>query len=328
MPVERMALSTNAQVAAHHRKLVSILGNIGAGAEEALPLLQARFGVASVEDLAAVGKDKLGEALKVDAGHVVLCDKTLQTIFLDNGNQFSETEVQGKVCKKLKQLGLDTLLPDAENKQPFWRKIATGALESTSGVSIAGKRLHIGGEVRVVTSCQPALLIAAPRDEGGVGVVYTEVTDDLLAKVKLMLAQGDKYKGAPVVVPQGAAAVYLKVTVDRPWDRDKTVNSAVDKGVMRDLSNGKECEAAPYYVDTQLDAPTIARIVQATQMALGISAVQPSSSLSSSFSFSLCTPALACPCTENLRDAGVRATRFRACGSLAAGRPRLVCADG
>ena len=63
--------------------------------------------------------------------------------------------------------------------------------------------------------------------------------------------------------------VYLKVTVDRPWDKDKAVNSAVDRGVMRDLQHGKE--VVNYAVETRLEANDVARIVQATQTALGIS---------------------------------------------------------
>jgi len=59
--------------------------------------------------------------------------------------------------------------------------------------------------------------------------------------------QGDKYKGAPIEVPLGPAVVHLKITVDKPWDRDKAVNSAVDKGVMKDLSNGKEVYLSIHY---------------------------------------------------------------------------------
>ena len=246
--------------------------NISAAAEEALPLLQERFGIGSVEDLGAVPADKLALPLTVDTGHVILCDKSLQTMFLDNGKHVCELELQAKVAKKLKHLGLEALLPDYEKQEPWWRKIPTGAVRSTSGVSIAGKTMSIGGEERQVTSCQPALLIKSVHEEGAAGAVLTEMTDEFVAKVKLMRDQGEKYKGAPIVVPTGTAVVYLKVTVDRPWDAG---NAAVDRGTraLRDTSHGSAWDAAAYQVHSSLDASTIARMVQATQMALGITAV-------------------------------------------------------
>jgi hypothetical protein len=39
------------------------------------------------------------------------------------------------------------------------------------------------------------------------------MTDEFVAKVKLMLTQGEKYKGPAIEVPQGTACVYLKVTI-------------------------------------------------------------------------------------------------------------------
>jgi hypothetical protein len=53
------------------------------------------------------------------------------------------------------------------------------------------------------------------------------------------------------------------VTIDRPWDKDKAVNSAVDKGVMRDLQHGKE--VVHYAVETFLEANDVARVVQVVQ---------------------------------------------------------------
>ena len=47
----------------------------------------------------------------------------------------------------------------------------------------------------------------------------------------------------------------MQVTIDRPWDKDKSVNSAVDKGVMRDLQHGKE--VVHYVVETRLEATDV-----------------------------------------------------------------------
>ena len=41
-------------------------------------------------------------------------------------------------------------------------------------------------------------------------------------------------------VPAGAPVVCMKVVVSEGWSKDKTANTAVDKGVMRDMSNSKE----------------------------------------------------------------------------------------
>ena len=36
----------------------------------------------------------------------VMCDKALQTMFVDNGNHYCSPTVQAKITKSLKQLGL------------------------------------------------------------------------------------------------------------------------------------------------------------------------------------------------------------------------------
>ena len=64
----------------------------------------------------------------------------------------------------------------------------------------------------------PALLMKRPKEEeGAVGCVYTEITEELIHKYKDMkrLQQLDKYKGPELEVPQGVAVVYLKVALDR-----------------------------------------------------------------------------------------------------------------
>ena len=90
----------------------------------------------------------------MDLGHVVMCDKALLTMFVDNGTHYCSPTVQAKITKTLKQLGLPQLLPDAETKEVWWRKIDTGGLQTTSGVPMNGKRFLLGGETREIISAQ------------------------------------------------------------------------------------------------------------------------------------------------------------------------------
>ena len=148
------------------------------------------------------------------------------------------------MTRKLKNLGLEAALPDKEKHEVWWRKITTGGLTSTFGVSLStsvvsltGKTLVIGGEERVVASYAPALLVCvcvrvcvcacvrvfdacmyehtsthAPtqirtnKEEGQPGATYTEMTDDFVAKVKKMRDEGDRYKGPPLEVPASPLA--------------------------------------------------------------------------------------------------------------------------
>jgi hypothetical protein len=46
----------------------------------------------------------------------------------------------------------EQLLPDMEKQEVWWRKIETGALQTTSRVPLVGKRISLGGEQRTITS--------------------------------------------------------------------------------------------------------------------------------------------------------------------------------
>lgn len=258
LPPHRLTLSKNFKVDDEINQLKELLETLGGSLVDMLPLLQTRFGVSSISDLAGLYPSQLREKLVIDKGRVILADKHLQFLIVDNNVTYSDTETQARTVRKLKTLGLEKWIPDALER--WTAKIETGALQPVSGVSCVGKMVEVGGETRLVTAFTSTLILKTEKEEGG--ILLTEITDEYLLKVKTL-----KDKGQETGVPDGKPCLYGKLIVDEPFDKDE--NTACDhKGFMRDTTNAKE--PSEYSIEVSLSEQEVAKIQMATQTALGV----------------------------------------------------------
>jgi len=260
LPSQRLTLSKNFKVEEEFNKLKDLLGELGEELIEILPLLRSKFGVGSVEDVAALTASQLSEPLFIDKGRVIVGCKQLSFIIVDNSVSYSDIEIQARIVRKLKALGLEKHVPNPDALERWTSKVETGAQTTTSGVTCLGKVLEIGGERRVVESCVPVLLMRTDLEGGGVAML--EMTDEMAAKIR-----NQRDKGLALDTFEGRPCLFSKITFVAPLTKE--ANTACDpKGFLRDITNSKE--PAEYVVAVTLKEAQVSKLQKATQTALGV----------------------------------------------------------
>mmetsp|Transcript_62703 Transcript_62703/g.150761 ORF Transcript_62703/g.150761 Transcript_62703/m.150761 type:complete len:698 (-) Transcript_62703:133-2226(-) len=258
IPTEKQELHQTDKVLQDTSRLTALLIELGPELLESEPILKSKFGVGSVEDLAGLQAMSLAEPMLVDKGKIVLCDhKTMVSVLIDNEEPYIPPEVERWVVRALKVMGMEKHIPEAH--ETFQIKLPCTGMKTVSTVGALGKRIKIGDEERIVSAVSQAIIVISENDEGK--TIFTELTEELLAKTKLL-----RDKGGVVEPLDGRVCIIGRYFLNEPLTVE---NSACVKEKIRDRSNSKE--PAEYTVEGQLSSENIAKLQKATQTALGVS---------------------------------------------------------
>ena len=159
VPTERSLLSKNVKLEQEGEGLRKMFEGLGEETAAVLPLLKMKFGIGSIHDLSSLSEKQLEEELEVDSGKIVLFDKSWQVLFIENTVSSIDDATLARTVSKLKLLGLEAAVPDAEQQEQLSEKMCVTALFSTSGANIIGKRMEVGGEERMILSATDALVL-------------------------------------------------------------------------------------------------------------------------------------------------------------------------